>query len=201
MDVNKIGAISQQFQVNKSKKAADAPMSFQELMQLRLGQQSAAPAAADAYTLDAIYRAGGIEAVSARSRVQHSTGGDVTDFLGLMNQDVYISAQDTIAGLVDTGAISAADAGKLGYSVFPAADDLMGYLLNEPGFTDLNSIDPNDSEAMLEAMINNEQFTYGHILGKYGKQATSVQELAESHSRVLAALRVNNMKNTGNMEV
>ncbi len=200
MDINKIGAFSQQFQVNKSTKAADAPMSFQELMQLRLNRQSAAPASPDAYTLDAIYRAGGIEAISARSRVQHSVGGDVTDFLGLMNQDVYISAQEMIAGLVDTGAISAADAGKLGYSVFPAADDLMGYLLNEPGFTDLNSIDPNDAEAMLEAMISNEQFTYGHVFGKYGKQATAVQELADSHSRVLAALRVNNMSSGGRGE-
>ena len=194
MDIDKIGAMSAQFKANKAKTRENAAKSFQDLLQLKLRQQPAAYSGqADPFAPDSIYRAGGIEALSARARVQQSAGGDVTDFLGLINQDAYLSAQDVVTRLVDTGAVSAYDAAKLNSTVFPGRDDLMGYLLNEPGFTDLNSIDPRDTLKRLEAMISNEQFTYGHILGRYGKQTTAVRELSESHARVLEAL-VNSQK-------
>jgi hypothetical protein len=191
LDINKLGGVLPQNAVNNAKVKADAPaVSFQDFLQQKLQKpQTQGSAQPDALGLEAFYRASGIEAISARARIQQSTGGDVSDFLGLINQDTFLASQDIISQLLSSGGITAADAQKLGYSVFPKQGDLMDMLLGEAGFTDLNAIDPTDTLARLEAMISNERFTYDFILGKYGKQTNSVLELADSHTRVFDALK------------
>ncbi len=155
MDVNKLGGVFAQNAVNNAKTKGEAPaVSFQEFLQQKLGaQQSTGAAQTDTLGLEALYRASGIEAVSARARIQQTTGGDVSDFLGLINQDTYLEAQDMISQLLAMGKISSSDAQKLGYSVYPREGDIMDMLLGETGFTDLNAIDPNDTLARLEAMV------------------------------------------------
>jgi hypothetical protein len=191
LDINKLGGVFSQNAVNNAKVKGETPaVSFQDFLQQKLQKpQAQSPAQADALGLEALYRASGIEAVSARARIQQTTGGDVSDFLGLISQDNFLAAQDIVSQLVSAGGISAADAQKLGYSVFPAQGDLMDMLLGEQGFADLNAIDPTDTLARLEAMIGNERFAYDYILGRYGKQATAVLELADSHTRVFDALK------------
>jgi hypothetical protein len=189
LDINKLGGVLPQNAANNAKVKADAPaVSFQDFLQQKLQRPQAQGAAQpDSLGLEALYRASGIEAVSARARIQQATGGDVSDFLGLITQDKYLASQDIISQL--NSGITAEDAQKLGLSVFPKQGDLMDMLLGEAGFTDLTAIDPTDTLARLEAMISNERFTYDYVLGKYGKQTTSVLELADSHTRVLDALK------------
>jgi hypothetical protein len=191
LDINKLGGVFPQNAVNSATVKGEAPaVSFQEFLQQKLqkpqGQNAAQPGTPG---LEAFYRASGIEAVSARARVQQAAGGDVSDFLGLINQGSYLASQDIVSQLLGSGGISAADAQKLGYTVFPAQGDLMDMLLGEAGFTDLDTVDPTNTLARLEAMIGNERFAYDYILGRYGKQASSVLELADSHTRVLDALK------------
>lgn len=189
MEFNKIGGVLPQNAANAPKaKPATPAVSFQAFLQQKLQQQAPTAPQTETSALDALYSASGIEAISARARIQQTTGGDVSSFLGLIRQGEYLASDDLISQLLASGSVSASDLQKLGYSVSPEEGDLMEPLTEESGFTDLSTIDPANTAARLEAMISNERFAYDYVLGKYGKQTTAVQELADSHTRVLDAL-------------
>lgn len=171
----------------KTDKREEIPVSFQEYMQRRM--QAPPPAESIGVSVENLYEMNEIEAVATRSRIIQDTGGDVSDFLELVKKHPYLQQQYAqFDELVERGVLTKDDAKKTQLSVSPGEDDLMGYLAGEPGFRDVLSIDVSDPKGRLEAMISNERFAYDHVLQRYGKRATSVSALADSHQRALDAL-------------
>lgn len=188
MEIKNIGGLGA---VNNAKTKTDKreniPVSFKEYMQRHL--QAAAPVETGGISVDALCEMNEIEAIAARSKIIQDTGGDVSDFLELVGKQPFLQQQYAqFSELAERGVLTKDDAEKTQLSVFPGEDDLMGYLVDEPGFRDVLSIDASDTKGRLDAMIRNERFTYNHVLQRYGKRAASVSALADSHQRVLDTL-------------
>lgn len=190
MEIKNIGGLTPLNDAKiKTDKREDIPVSFQEYMQRRLQAQNTAPQPNEGISAQSLYEMNELEAIAARSRIIQGTGGDVSDFLGLLKKHPYLQQQyGRFMELAEQGVITKDDAQKTQLSVSPDEDDLMSYLAGEPEFRDVLSIDESDSKARLTAMIHNERFTYNHVLERYGKRASSVLELADSHQRVLDTL-------------
>jgi hypothetical protein len=91
--------------------------------------------------------------------------------------------------LTELGVLSAADVKSTQFSVAPTEDDPLDYLPAEPEFRDVTSVPETKPKDRLDLMIHNERFAYNHVLSNYGQRCIAVDELADSHQKVLDTLR------------
>lgn len=204
--------------------------SFGTYLQNRMNKSEPQVGAVGGVSVDSLCEMNGIEAIATRSRIHQNQGGDVSDYLELIQKKEYLlrgvdfssqaplneasSGGKTLSAeqaamlrekynvddlpskaqyglfqkLTDLGIITKYDVQKTQLSVAPDKDDLMGYIAEQPEFSDVAAVPETKPKDRLDSMIHNERFAYNHVLNRYGKRCQAVAELVDSHQKVLDTL-------------